>query len=60
MTFTAWRQRALLLRSLAMLAAGQSVTTVAFDLGYETVSAFIELFHAYFGTTPGRYFRQSP
>ncbi|ENN84886.1 putative HTH-type transcriptional regulator, AraC family [Rhizobium freirei PRF 81] len=59
LTFSTWRQRALLLRSLEMLAAGNSVTTVAFDLGYETVSAFIELFRAHFGTTPARYFRQS-
>ncbi|MGV1759880.1 MULTISPECIES: helix-turn-helix domain-containing protein [unclassified Rhizobium] len=59
LTFSAWRQRALLLRSLEMLAAGNSVTTVAFDLGYETVSAFIELFRAHFGTTPARYFKRS-
>lgn len=59
LTFSAWRQRALLLRSLEMPAAGNSVTTVAFDLGYETVSAFIELFRAHFGTTPARYFKRS-
>ena len=56
LTFKAWRQRALLLRSLELLADGNSVTTVAFDLGYETVSAFIDLFRNYFGTTPARYF----
>lgn len=59
LTFSTWRQRALLLRSLELLAAGNSVTTVAFDLGYETVSAFIELFRAHFGTTPARYFKRS-
>jgi AraC-like DNA-binding protein len=59
MTFLAWRQRALLLRALEMLAAGHSVTTTAIDLGYETVSAFIKLFQAHFGTTPGRYFKGS-
>lgn len=58
LTFSAWRQRALLLRSLEMLAAGNSVTTIAFDLGYETVSAFIELFRGHFGTTPARYFKR--
>ncbi len=57
LTFTAWRHRVMLLRSLEMLAEGRSVTTVALDLGYETVSAFIERFQAHFGTTPGRYFR---
>jgi AraC-like DNA-binding protein len=29
---------------------------VAFDLGYDNVSAFIALFRRTFGTTPGRYF----
>ena len=59
LSFSSWRRRALLLRSLEMLAAGTSVTTVAFDLGYETVSAFIELFRAHFGTTPALYFKHS-
>ena len=59
LTFSAWRQRSLLLRSLEMLSEGHSVTTVAFDLGYETVSAFIELFRGHFGTTPGRYLKRS-
>ncbi|MFS8045252.1 helix-turn-helix domain-containing protein [Rhizobium sp. BR 314] len=57
LSFSSWRRRALLLRSLEMLAVGNSVTTVAFDLGYETVSAFIELFRAHFGTTPALYFK---
>lgn len=57
LTFTAWRRRAMLLRSLEMLAEGNPVTTVALDLGYETVSAFIEAFQGHFGTTPGRYFK---
>lgn len=54
-TFTAWRQRARLLRSLEMLAAGQPVTTVALDLGYSTASAFIALFRRTFGETPALY-----
>ncbi|QSB44342.1 helix-turn-helix transcriptional regulator [Tsuneonella flava] len=59
LTFTAWRQRSILLRSVEMLVEGQLVTTVAFDLGYETVSSFIDLFREHFGTTPGRYLKQS-
>lgn len=54
-TFTAWRQRARLLRSLEMLAAGDSVTNVAADLGYSTTSAFIGLFRKSFGETPATY-----
>jgi AraC-like DNA-binding protein len=54
-TFTAWRQRARLLRSLEMLAAGASVTTTALDLGYENVSAFIALFRRTFGDSPKQF-----
>ena len=53
--FTAWRQRARLLRSLELLAAGQPVSTVALDLGYATASAFIGLFRRVFGETPAVY-----
>ncbi|WP_245396673.1 AraC family transcriptional regulator [Jiella sonneratiae] len=59
LTFSAWRRRCLLLRSVEMLIAGESVTAVAIDLGYETVSSFIELFRRQFGTTPGRYLKRS-
>ncbi|OVZ62416.1 AraC family transcriptional regulator [Pigmentiphaga sp. NML080357] len=54
-SFTAWRQRVRLLRAMEMLAAGKAVTTVALDLGYDNVSAFIALFRRTFGVTPGRY-----
>lgn len=60
MSLTAWRQRVRLLRSLELLAGGLPVTTVAFDLGYDNVSAFIALFRRTFGTTPGRYFAPGP
>ncbi|MGK5026876.1 AraC family transcriptional regulator [Janthinobacterium sp. RB2R34] len=56
MNLTTWRQRLRLLRALELLAGGQSVTAVAIDLGYDSVSAFIALFRRTFGTTPGRYF----
>lgn len=54
-SFTVWRQRARLMRSLEMLAAGAPVTTVALDLGYSTASAFIALFRRTFGETPAAY-----
>lgn len=54
-SFSSWRQRARLLRSLEMLAAGQSVTTTALDLGYSTASAFIAVFRRTFGQTPASY-----
>jgi AraC-like DNA-binding protein len=56
--FTAWRQRARMLQSLEMLAAGLPVSTVALDLGYSTASAFISLFRRTFGETPAIYRRR--
>ena len=53
--FTAWRQRARMLRSLEMLAAGVPVTALALDLGYATASAFIGVFRRTFGETPAVY-----
>ncbi|MFC4623676.1 helix-turn-helix domain-containing protein [Daeguia caeni] len=44
-----------LLRALELLAAGQSVTAVALDSGYNNVSAFITLFRLVFDVTPGRH-----
>lgn len=56
MTFGAWRQQARLLAALTRLAANEPVTSVAFDLGYDSLSAFIAMFRKATGTTPGRYF----
>ena len=54
-TFTAWRQRARMMRSLEMLAADVPVTTIALELGYSTASVFISLFRRTFGKTPAVY-----
>lgn len=54
-SFSAWRQRARMMRSLEMLAAGRPVTAIALDLGYASPSAFISAFHRTFGETPKRY-----
>lgn len=55
-SFSQWRQRARLLRALELLAADVPVTTIALELGYDNVSAFIAMFRRTFGVTPGRYF----
>lgn len=57
MSFGRWRQQLRLLCALRRLAAGVPVTTAALDVGYESTSAFIEMFRRALGTTPGRYFR---
>ncbi|MHC0466841.1 MULTISPECIES: AraC family transcriptional regulator [Kosakonia] len=54
-SFNEWRQRIRLLKALELLAAGKQVTTVALELGYDNVSAFIALFRRVLGTTPARF-----
>ncbi|MBU2655841.1 helix-turn-helix domain-containing protein [Acidomonas methanolica] len=49
----AWRQHARVLRALEMLPVGQAVTTIAMNLGYDNVSAFIVMFRRVMGVTPG-------
>ena len=55
--FGKWRQQLRLGHALRLLAGGEAVTSVAFDVGYESVSAFISAFRMTFGQTPGQYFR---
>lgn len=54
-SFMAWRQQACLLCALPRLASGQTVTTVALDLGYENPAAFTLMFKRAFGSPPLTY-----
>jgi AraC-like DNA-binding protein len=56
MSFGAWRQQARLIEALARLGAGEPVTNVALELGYESPSAFTAMFRRSLGVTPSRYF----
>jgi len=58
LSFQTWRQRLRLLTALPLLAQGCSVTAVANELGYDSVSAFIALFQRHYGTTPGAWAAQ--
>ena len=55
MSFAAWRQHVRLLEALSRLAVGHPVTTVAFDVGYSSTSAFSAMFRRAFGVTPTDY-----
>lgn len=57
MTFTQWRQRARILASLPKLARGQTIVSVALDLGYESSSAFGAMFRRVLGSSPASYFQ---
>ncbi|HXQ41829.1 MAG TPA: helix-turn-helix transcriptional regulator [Candidatus Udaeobacter sp.] len=57
MTFRQWRRQLRFISAIERLAQHEPVTAVALDLGYSSVSAFIESFRKTFGVTPYRYFR---
>ena len=56
MSFSAWRQQRRIHRAIELLAIGESVTSIALELGYENTSAFIAMFKRCLGTTPSHYF----
>jgi AraC-like DNA-binding protein len=56
-SFSVWRQRVRLLEALARLGAGEAVTYVALDVGYESPSAFAAMFKRELGAAPRHYLR---
>lgn len=52
LSHTQWRRQALLLLAVRRLSAGQPVTQVALDLGYESPAAFSTMFKRQLGCTP--------
>jgi len=57
LSFGAWRQQACLLIALPRLAAGEAVTTIALDLGYDSPAAFTTMFKRMIGVAPSHYRR---
>jgi AraC-like DNA-binding protein len=55
MSFGRWRQQFHIMVALKRLASGDSVQTVAYDLGYESASAFITMFKKALGEPPAKY-----
>ncbi len=55
-TFATWRQNVRLIEAMSRLSTGQSVTAVAFDVGYSSPSAFTAMFRRAFGVPPTQYF----
>jgi AraC-like DNA-binding protein len=55
LSFVTWRQQACLFACLPRLAAGEPVTRVALDAGYESVPAFTTMFKRMLGTSPRAY-----
>lgn len=55
MSFGRWRRQLHVILALRRLSAGQTVQTVALDLGYESASSFVTMFRKMVGKPPGRY-----
>jgi len=55
LSFGQWRQRACVILALSRLAEGQSVTTVALEMGYESPAAFATMFRRVLGQAPSVY-----
>lgn len=55
MSLAIWRQQVRLMQALSLLASGRAVTTIAFDVGYDSPSAFTAMFHRAFGMPPSQY-----
>lgn len=58
MSFVQWRQQVRILEALKKLGMRESVTTVAYELGYDSPSAFISMFKKVLDKTPGQYFAE--
>lgn len=59
LSLSTWRQQALLFAALPRLADGEPVTSVALDLGYDSVPAFTTMFRRMLGASPRSYLRRS-
>jgi AraC-like DNA-binding protein/quercetin dioxygenase-like cupin family protein len=58
-SLSTWRQQCCLFTALPRLSRGESVTSVAFDLGYDSVAAFTTMFKRMLGVPPRFYFREA-
>lgn len=59
-SFAQWRRQASIFAALPRLAAGESVTSIALDLGYGSSSAFATMFRHVVGVPPSRYLEPPP
>lgn len=58
MSFNEWRQRLKVVTALQLLKQPDSISQVAYQLGYSDASAFIKMFRKHTGLTPSAYRQQ--
>lgn len=59
LSFVAWRQQACLFAALPRLVAGEPVTAIAIDLGYDNPASFTTMFKRALGASPTVYLRNN-
>ena len=59
MAFAMWRQQIRLMAAISMLGAGESITNIAYEVGYESPSSFTAMFHRVLGVAPSHYGREN-
>lgn len=57
MAFAMWRQQVRLMAAISLLGEGKSITSIAYDVGYESPSSFTAMFHRVLGVPPSHYAR---
>lgn len=57
MGLATWRRQVRGMEAASRIAAGEPITSVAYDVGYDSPSAFTAMFHRTFGATPSAYRR---
>lgn len=60
MSFGRWRHQLHVILALQRLTSGDSVKTVALELGYENASSFVNMFRKTLGKPPVRYLAERP
>lgn len=60
MSFGRWRRQLHVILALQRLTRGESVQTVALELGYENASGFVTMFRKAVGKPPARYLSERP
>jgi AraC-like DNA-binding protein len=59
LSFMEWRMQACLVAALPRLVAGEAVTSIALDLGYDNPAAFTAMFKRVLGASPRAYLKAS-
>jgi AraC-like DNA-binding protein len=59
-SFSQWRQQALLARAIPLLNQGRPLAHVALELGYQSQSAFSAMFRRAFGKSPRAFIERGP